>query len=86
MTRGPYLGPSGVGLSSHWALTELPRDSMKPASKDFMQWGAIQNPCKENGPPRHADYDSEADLHNLAQATVPKNLTRIAKWGKEASR
>ena len=38
MTQDPYLGPSGVGQTSHWLLTELPGDDMKPASKAFASW------------------------------------------------
>jgi DNA-binding transcriptional MocR family regulator len=36
-TRGHCLGPSGVGQSASYALTELPLDG-KSATKDFMQW------------------------------------------------
>ena len=36
-TSRPHLGPSGVGQSSKWALTELPVNS-RPATKEFMRW------------------------------------------------
>lgn len=36
-TRGHCLGPSGVGQSASYALTELPLGG-KPATKEFMQW------------------------------------------------
>ncbi|WP_206338731.1 hypothetical protein [Sulfitobacter sp. BSw21498] len=38
MTQAPYLGPSGVGKSSVWALEEEATDDMKPARKLFMSW------------------------------------------------
>jgi len=38
MTQEPYLGPSGVGKASVWALDELPTGDMKPAMKTFMSW------------------------------------------------
>lgn len=38
MIEGAYLGPSGVGLTGKWVLTEAPLSDMKPARKDFMQW------------------------------------------------
>ena len=36
-TTMPHLGPSGVGLSSKWELTELPVNH-RPATKEFMRW------------------------------------------------
>ena len=38
MTQAPYLGPSGVGQTSHWLLTEIPGQDMKTASKAFALW------------------------------------------------
>jgi hypothetical protein len=37
-TQAPYLGPSGVGQTSHWLLTEMPGQDMKEASKAFTSW------------------------------------------------
>lgn len=37
-TQAPYLGPSGVGQTSHWLLTEIPGQDMKAASKTFASW------------------------------------------------
>ena len=37
-TQAPYLGPSGVGQTSHWLLTEIPGQDMKAASKAFASW------------------------------------------------
>ena len=36
-TSRPHLGPSGVGQSSKWELTELPVNQ-RPATKEFMRW------------------------------------------------
>jgi hypothetical protein len=37
-TQPAFLGPSGVGQTSHWALEELQTDDMKSATKKFMSW------------------------------------------------
>lgn len=39
MTQAPYLGPSGIGQASVWALEELPLPCGRPAPKAFMSWG-----------------------------------------------
>lgn len=39
-TQMPYLGPSGIGLSGKWALTEESLNG-KPATKEFMRWCKI---------------------------------------------
>lgn len=36
-TRGHYLGPTGIGQSATYALTEESLNG-KPASKEFMKW------------------------------------------------
>jgi hypothetical protein len=36
-TKMPHLGPSGIGRSSKWALTEA-KINEKPATKEFMRW------------------------------------------------
>lgn len=36
-TSRPHLGPSGVGQSSKWELTEL-SVNQRPATKEFMRW------------------------------------------------
>ncbi|KAJ04128.1 hypothetical protein [Sulfitobacter mediterraneus] len=51
VTKGHYLGPSGVGQSSHWALEELPTDDMKTAPKRFMSWRQEKNPPQKAGHP-----------------------------------
>ncbi len=40
-TKGHCLGPSGVGQSATYALTEEPLNGA-PATKDFMKWKADQ--------------------------------------------
>jgi hypothetical protein len=38
MTRAPFLGPSGVGQASLWALEEIPTSDGRSAQKSFMKW------------------------------------------------
>lgn len=38
MTQGPHLGPSGIGRSSTWAITEMPTLDSKPATMEFKSW------------------------------------------------
>lgn len=75
MTQAPHLGPSGVGLSSHWSLTELPTDSMQPPTKDFMAWRQIQNPRTESQPPCHSGCDSAGVCGGPKPKTVLKIVT-----------
>ena len=47
MTRGPHLGPSGVGIASTWALTEYPTKDGRRATNAFKEWKSpAQKPCK----------------------------------------
>lgn len=62
MSQAPYLGPSGIGQTSHWRLTELPTDDMKTPSKDFASWRQIQKPRTNSVPPRHNDCDAKGNL------------------------
>jgi len=62
MTQASYLGPSGIGQTSHWRLTELPSDDMKTPSKDFASWQQIQKPRTKSVPPRHNDCDTKGNL------------------------
>lgn len=54
-TQSHYLGPSGVGQTSHWLLTELPSDDMKSARSTFASWRPISKPRTKIGPPCHND-------------------------------
>ena len=46
MTQAPYLGPSGVGLASTWALEEEMTQDLKPARKTFMSWRENKTPAQ----------------------------------------
>lgn len=43
----PYLGPSGIGAASVWALEELATQDGRPAGKAFMRWSEKQNPAQK---------------------------------------
>lgn len=46
MTKGPHLGPSGVGIAATWALTEYPTNDGKKATMAFKKWKSPeQKPC-----------------------------------------
>lgn len=62
MAQAPYLGPSGVGKSSHWTLTEYPTDNMKPATVNFMRWPEKQKPPTTKEAPRHYEGDTKGNL------------------------
>lgn len=62
MTQAPYLGPSGIGQTSHWLLTELPSDDMKTARKTFASWQQIQKPRTKSVTPCHNDCDTKGNL------------------------
>jgi len=59
MTRGPHLGPSGVGQSSLWALQEIPTADGKPAMLGFKQWRKKQKPRTKLVHTRHNGWDSD---------------------------
>ncbi len=58
-TRGAFLGPSGVGETAQWRITEEACDGVRP-SKEFMQWKKpeIQKPHTKNRTPRHKKQDT----------------------------
>jgi DNA-binding transcriptional MocR family regulator len=72
MTQSPYLGPSGIGKASVWALDELPTDDMKPARKAFMSWSEKRNPRHKNRTPRPKKQDSQQSEQEKTGATVLK--------------
>ena len=76
MTGGACLGPSGVGTSAHWALSELPTDDMKQARKDFMKWRPKQNPRTNSQPPRHSDCDTDSVRRGSHEKPVLKIVTQ----------
>jgi hypothetical protein len=62
MAQAPHLGPSGIGKSSHWTLTEYPTDNMKPATMNFMRWSENQKPRTTTKTPRHNECDTKGKL------------------------
>lgn len=38
LTKGPHLGPSGVGVAATWALTEYPTKDGLRATMAFKKW------------------------------------------------
>ena len=67
MTQGPYLGPSGIGQTAEWALSELDTADGKTARKTFMTWRPEQKPHTKTVPPRHNDCDASRQV-SLASA------------------
>ncbi|WP_299872673.1 hypothetical protein [uncultured Sulfitobacter sp.] len=67
MTQGPCLGPSGVGMTSHWALEELPCDDLKTAPKGFAIWRKIQKPRTKERTPCHNHCDTRGNLRVVKQ-------------------
>lgn len=60
MMQGPHLGPSGIGQSAHWALTELPVEG-KLSEKTFMRWRSEkQKPRTKTVHGRHKGCDTLA--------------------------
>ena len=56
-TEGYCLGPSGVGQTSRWLLTELPGKDKKPAKKTFMRQPEKQKPRTRSVQVRHKKLD-----------------------------
>tara|TARA_R110002051_G_scaffold57104_11_gene105912 strand:- start:7078 stop:7530 length:453 start_codon:yes stop_codon:yes gene_type:complete len=50
MRQAPHLGPSGIGLTAHWLLTECAGADMKPAKMTFAKWRS-----EKKAPPRKRD-------------------------------
>jgi hypothetical protein len=82
-TRGHFLGPSGVGETTHWALDEEAMDGLPPVKK-FASWTPEQDqkPRTKNRTPRHKKQDGAEENpanstgHSRSQpATVLKIVT-----------
>ncbi|MCW3781382.1 hypothetical protein [Defluviimonas salinarum] len=71
MTQAAHLGPSGIGLTSEWALEEYPTDDLKPARMTFVRWREKQNPRPKNGTPRHDIRDTSCGSGVDSSGTVP---------------
>ncbi|GIT85019.1 hypothetical protein [Roseobacter sp. OBYS 0001] len=75
LTKGPHLGPSGVGKASVWALDEEKTPDMKPALKRFMSWTEKQNPRTKNRTPRHSQCGTSQKLQAKTGKAVLKIVT-----------
>lgn len=73
MTCAPYLGPSGIGEASVWALEELPTQDGKPAGKSFLHWHEKQTPRTISVPARH----KKQDANGCAQAQTGQLVTKF---------
>jgi len=62
MIQAPYLGPSGIGQASVWALEELPMQNGHAPPKSFMSWRAKKKPRTENRTARHTECDAVVDM------------------------
>ncbi|MEL7252956.1 MAG: hypothetical protein AAGL23_02200 [Pseudomonadota bacterium] len=76
MTRASFLGPSGVGQASLWALQELPTADGKPAAKDFLKWRQKEKPHPKTVNPCRNGCDTDTEWNNGKAATVAKTGTR----------
>lgn len=76
MTRAPFLGPSGVGQASVWALQEFPTADGKSAQQGFLKWREKQNPRTKTVPARHNDCATDAEWDDRKGATVTKLVPR----------
>ena len=66
MTKGPHLGPDGLGVASQWALTELAMPGMKRAQNDFKKWRSpAQKPCMTVTKTVHPHQVDRAHAQNL---------------------
>lgn len=75
MTRGAFLGPSGIGQAALWALQELATADGKPAKQGFLKWRKNQKPRSKivQACPEYRDTDTEGD--NTQRGTVLKTMT-----------
>ena len=85
LTVAPYLGPSGIGEASVWALEELPTQDGKPAVKAFMRWSKKQNPRTKIISARHKKQHGKAPAVTETAHPVTKSVTSRAKKPKVAS-
>jgi len=75
MTRAPYLGPSGIGQASLWALQELPTADGKPATRAFVRWADKKKPHPKTVRARPRNRDAKSEWNNSDGATVLKIVT-----------
>ena len=72
MTQAPYLGPSGIGKASMWALEELPTRDGRAAGKAFMRYREKQNPHAKIETPRRKNRDTWNGKDDQTVVRVPK--------------
>ena len=75
LTGLPYLGPSGIGLASEWALEEYQTEDLKPATKSFTRWTEKQNPRSKTGTPRPKNRDTSPANTPEKGPAVPETVT-----------
>ena len=75
MTRAPFLGPSGVGQASLWALQELPTADGKPATRGFQSWREKKKPHPKTVHARPKNCDAKSGWNNGDGGTVLKIVT-----------
>lgn len=71
MMEGPHLGPSGIGQTAKWLLTEYPGADLKPARKTFMGYGKEQKPRTKSVQARHKKQDGSgaSSIHTAGTGT-----------------
>ncbi|WP_108839299.1 hypothetical protein [Tateyamaria sp. Alg231-49] len=75
MTRAPFLGPSGIGQASLWALQELPTADGKPATRGFRTWSEKKKPHPKTVHARPKNRDTESARNNGDGEPVLKIVT-----------
>lgn len=75
MTRAPYLGPSGIGQASLWALQEVPTVDGKPARRSFQNWKEKKKPHPKTVHARPKNRDAKSAWGNDTGGTVLKIVT-----------
>ncbi|MFK7877988.1 MAG: hypothetical protein AB8B71_19815 [Paracoccaceae bacterium] len=76
MTRAPFLGPSGIGQASLWALQEMPTADGKPATRGFQNWSEKKKPHPKTVHARPKKRDGKSAWDNGNGGTVLKIVTR----------
>jgi DNA-binding transcriptional MocR family regulator len=89
VTKGHFLGPEGIGQSTHYRLTEKAHKS-KPATKDFMKWrqskkqkprrkiqhpmaGKSETPCRQIQPLNDLMSENPTAFGQKGASTVSEN-------------
>jgi len=75
MTRAPFLGPSGIGQASLWALQEVSTADGKPATRGFQHWSEKKKPHPKTVHTRPKNCDAKSGWDNGNGGTVLKIVT-----------